>query len=223
MSGIYRIWNDVNNKSYIGQTIRANIEDRIKEHFRNYDKPYYDVALYRAMKKYGLEHFHYEILENNNFSEDFLDELEQYYILEFDSFYNGYNETLGGQYGRKRIDAPKEEIIELYKKTNSCRKVAKHFNIFHETVSRILKENGIEINSRGHGNSKPVILEDIKTGERHYFGNNLEAAKFCIELGCTWSKQPVSVRANIKEGRLNPNKIIYGRFYVKDPDEEIVL
>ena len=48
---IYKITNLINNQSYIGQSI--NIEQRIKQHFRNKDKTVID----NAIQKYGKENF----------------------------------------------------------------------------------------------------------------------------------------------------------------------
>ncbi len=57
-SGIYRIVNNVNSKSYIGSAV--NLSRRFYEHFRG-DKS--NVILQKAFKKYNLENFSIEILE----------------------------------------------------------------------------------------------------------------------------------------------------------------
>ena len=55
MPYIYKIVNNLNQKIYIGKTNRS-IEERFKEHIRkanqNIDRP-----LYRAIRKYGIENF----------------------------------------------------------------------------------------------------------------------------------------------------------------------
>ena len=66
MAYIYQITNDVNQKIYIGKT-ENSIEKRFKEHCwdasreRNEKRP-----LYNAMRKYGVEHFHIELIEETN-------------------------------------------------------------------------------------------------------------------------------------------------------------
>lgn len=50
---IYLIVNTVNNKKYVGQTIRP-LEVRIKEHFRNASGC---IRLKNAVKKYGKDSF----------------------------------------------------------------------------------------------------------------------------------------------------------------------
>lgn len=96
MIGIYKITNKINNKAYIGLSI--DIEHRKKTHFKrayNKNDKEYDKALYRAIRKYGTENFVFEILEECKKEE--LYNKEKFYIKKFNSFYNGYNETPGGE------------------------------------------------------------------------------------------------------------------------------
>ena len=96
--GIYKITNKINNKCYIG--LSKNIEARWKQHQTRYldigDKEY-DKALYRAFRKYEINNFIWEIIEEC--SEQSLSEKEIYWISYYDSFSNGYNETPGGAIG----------------------------------------------------------------------------------------------------------------------------
>ena len=60
MGFIYKITNSINNKIYIGQTART-LNIRWKEHkvaSISSDRP-----LYKAMRKYGIDNFHIEIIE----------------------------------------------------------------------------------------------------------------------------------------------------------------
>ena len=64
MQGIYKITNLINGNSYIGQS--KNIEFRLKAHFRKAfirDSGEYIKALYKAIRKYGVDSFSTEILE----------------------------------------------------------------------------------------------------------------------------------------------------------------
>jgi len=49
----------------------------------------YDYPLSRAFRKYGLENFTFEIIEEC--SPEKLNERERHWIHFYDSFYNGYN------------------------------------------------------------------------------------------------------------------------------------
>ena len=62
--GIYKITNQINGKCYIGQSV--NIEKRWKQHCQqafSVNSICYDSYFYRSIRKYGLENFIFEILE----------------------------------------------------------------------------------------------------------------------------------------------------------------
>lgn len=87
---VYKITNKINNKCYIGQTVRK-LSKRFSEHAaldRNY-------KISNAIHKYGRENFVLEILEEGAHIED-LNYLEVYYIKYYDSINNGYNLEKGG-------------------------------------------------------------------------------------------------------------------------------
>lgn len=95
--GIYKITNLVNGKCYIGQAV--DIHHRWKEHMRKINDLSYDYVLYRAFRKYGVEQFSFEIIEECG--QELLDERERYYIEIYHSYVSdekahGYNMTLGG-------------------------------------------------------------------------------------------------------------------------------
>jgi len=52
-------------------------------------------VLYKAFNKYGIENFTFEEIEQVDNS--ILDEREKYWIEYYDSYFNGYNSTLGGR------------------------------------------------------------------------------------------------------------------------------
>ena len=98
-SGIYKITNKINNKIYIGCS--KDIEHRwiahksesILEHY-----PPYNYSIHKAFRKYGIDNFNFEIIEIVN-DEAQLFAREKYWIKYYDSYYNGYNETEGGDGG----------------------------------------------------------------------------------------------------------------------------
>lgn len=91
---IYKITNDINDKVYIGQTIKS-LDERIRNH-RSSMMSGVDTHLYNAMRKYGWEHFKFEILVETD-NQSTLNELEAYYINKFDSIRHGYNMIPGGR------------------------------------------------------------------------------------------------------------------------------
>lgn len=100
MVGIYKITNTINGKVYIGQAI--DIDQRWKTHRRNslnQRSKEYNYPLYRAMRKYGIENFTFEVVEKCCNEE--LNDKEVFYIKQYNSYIhseksNGYNMTIGG-------------------------------------------------------------------------------------------------------------------------------
>lgn len=66
---IYKIYNDVNDKLYIGKTV-SSIEKRFQEHCYDSKKERCEKRpLYNAMNKYGIEHFFIELIEECDLKE----------------------------------------------------------------------------------------------------------------------------------------------------------
>ena len=122
---IYRHWiiNDKGQeKSYIGQTIEDNVENRWGKNGNGYapQKEKEPTKFYNAIKKYGWDNFHHEIIgvveaETKEQLVLDLDEWEKYYIWLYDSFYNGYNLTTGGNSGRIYDEEAKRKMSESRK------------------------------------------------------------------------------------------------------------
>lgn len=93
-SGIYRVYNIHNNKSYVGQSSH-DVEARCFSHFKdaNYtpDDWHYDVINNPC-------NYYYEILVKGVPNQRTLDKLEIYYIGYYHCLDNGYNVLIGGKY-----------------------------------------------------------------------------------------------------------------------------
>ena len=145
MQGIYKITNLINNQLYIGKT--NNFERRWKDHQRlafSEGHKEYDKTLYKAIRKYGIENFSFEIIEE---LEDYsiAGKREQYWISYYNSYYNGYNESKGGDGGsypgnyagcqNGRAILTEEDVINirtLFKKGISKKEC---YNLFKDKIS----------------------------------------------------------------------------------------
>ena len=125
---IYKITNNVNGKSYIGQTIQ-NYKERFYQHCAiKCSKKVSDMAIHKALRKYGKANFTLEVIEEVD--ADNLNEKERYWINYYDSYNNGYNSTLGGQGGAKPFkDLDTENIIKEYLSGKSLRTIGTIFNV----------------------------------------------------------------------------------------------
>lgn len=92
---IYQIRNLINNKVYIGQTVNEK-RRRANHLFLLRTNQHHSIKLQNAYNKYGENNFVFEILEEC--SKEELNEKELYYIQIKNSYNNGYNCNLGGQF-----------------------------------------------------------------------------------------------------------------------------
>ena len=205
MGHIYKITNTLNNHVYIGQTIKT-VEKRFQQHKNNSDKPYFSqIVLYKAFNKYGIENFKCEEIEE--IPNDKLDERERYWIEYYDSYFNGYNSTLGGR-TTQLYNWDVDDIIEKYYSLKSARKVAIEMNCDHSTIDRILNENQVPRFTASQQFSKPVIITD-KANNEHRFETTRDAANWLIENKYTKMTNPTIVRQEICD-RIRKNKKYLG-------------
>lgn len=174
MAFIYKITNKLNSKSYIGLTNYTDPFRRWERHKKDvFHSDYTKRPLYEAIKKYGIENFTFEVLEECLEPQD----REKFYIQKFDTYNNGYNATLGGD-GRKRAFSTQEEVeelISLYNELENITEIQKIIGHSNETISIKLKELGFKIkNFKG----KPVYKIDKDTDEiLEWFPSASEAAR----------------------------------------------
>jgi hypothetical protein len=170
---IYRIWNTVNNKSYVGKTSR-DFYIRLSEHIKDIKTHKNKRPLYRAMNLYGIEKFSAEIL--GEYPESQLDEKETEFILYYNSYTQGYNATLGGD-GRNIINIEPSLLLHEYK--NHCgniSSISKKFNINRNTCTSLLHKYNIDRVPGGLKAQRKVLIEDVNIE----FDTAILCAKFLI-------------------------------------------
>lgn len=133
---IYRHWivdDKRQEKSYIGQTVKNRPQCRWGRNGNGYapqkgEKP---TKFYDNIEKYGWDNFQHKVLlriecETEEELWFWLDEWEKWYIEKYDSYYNGYNSTLGGSihcnmsgennpfYGRHHKEETKQHYRDMF-------------------------------------------------------------------------------------------------------------
>jgi hypothetical protein len=187
---VYRIYNKINGKSYIGVT-KKTFKVR---YLNNWVKHTHNNHLKKSAKRYGEENFDYEILIDGVEDFDELMELEKKYIKEFNSFVpNGYNLTYGGS----------------SKNPSHCKeyKLIDHFGITHniKNLSQFSEDNGLNysamlnlvsgINKTSQGyalfgfnyikikNPKQVFKVKNSLTNQLFHINDCEINQFCLDNG----------------------------------------
>lgn len=146
------------------------------------------------MRKYGVENFHIELIEETNNPE----EKEIFWIEYYDSFKNGYNATIGGD-GKKYIDY--DLVVKTYQEVQNIRETAKILKIDEGQASKILKIKNIPIKIsqkiRKEQSQKSVGMFDLENNLLNSFSSLAEAGKYLIENDKTSSNNFKGVASHI--------------------------
>lgn len=109
---LYLVTNDVNDKVYVGLTI-GSLENRLKQHFAAARKGRMS-AFANAIRKYGEQAFHIELLNSEARTYEELQEKEVLEIQRRDAIKNGYNTALGGSIGTSKPIKIHDKIYQSY-------------------------------------------------------------------------------------------------------------
>lgn len=163
MAYIYKIINDINGKIYIGKT-NLTIEKRWKQHIKDSSKPNIQHRpLYKAIQKYGIEHFHIKEIEQCSVKD--ASKREKYWIEYYNTFKNGYNATIGGD-GKTYCDY--DLVYTLYNEGFNIKQISQKLGYNPSTCSYILEEFGIakeERIKRGIAIKQKIIIQLDKDTE----------------------------------------------------------
>ena len=192
MIGIYKITKISNGKSYIGQS--NDIERRFKEHQTKGESS--RIPLDIAIKKYGVNAFTYEIMEECPL--DKLNEREAYWIKYYNTVQNGYNCSIGGNQqsigeNNGRAKLTEQDIIKIrkaYAEHKKQKDVYKEFQniisfgyfqrvwqgqswsyIMPEVYTKENKEYYIHQNSKGSNSSTAAFTDEEITNIRKRYVN----------------------------------------------------
>ena len=164
---IYEITNTINGKSYIGQTIQ-NVKERFYQHCATKcSKAVLDMAIHRAIKKYGKSNFTVEVIEEVDSTN--LNDRERYWIKYYNSYNNGYNSTKGGQDGCKPFkDLNAEAIIKEYNTGKSLRTLGTIFKVDKQTIKDLLIRHNVKLRTtrtyKLSQEDREKVLEDFASG-----------------------------------------------------------
>ena len=197
---VYKIYNDINNKLYIGKTL-STIEERFKQHCHDKTSRKCEKRpLYNAMNKYGEEHFHVELIEECDV--DLLSQRECYWIEFYDTYHNGYNATKGGD-GRQLYDY--NLMVELYHNGLLINNISELLGCDEHVVSAALKL--ADINPRTNKiikDSKQIIAYDTNSNFIKQFNSLSDAARWLIDEGIAQTdevKNVVTAIGRVAQGK----------------------
>ena len=204
MGYIYKITNLINGKVYIGKTER-NIQIRWKEHCKNISR-LQRLPLYKALKKYGINNFTIEEIEQCNISQ--LDQREIYWISFYNSYIKGYNCTEGGEGGIKTFKEDIDIIIQRYLKGERLDLLCKEYHHDYSRIRAKMIAKGVQIDSKAGPKklSKAIAAIHPETKEIVKVYESIIAAGRAI---CAQGKEPRSIANHISKYK-NTSTISHG-------------
>ena len=186
---IYRIFNNFNNKCYIGLDSKPSTRlTRWKQHLQNYDKKHpYVSKLYKAMLKYGKECFDVEILlECNNREELLIKEAE--YIQKFNSIKNGYNVLPADLCFSVPLSEEDLERIKTYKSVGSKKANMRRWNKLNEEERRRFFEKHLKTSKEERSIRTKKYYDNLSEEEKiirnasHKWTGNIERRKKAAQI-----------------------------------------
>ena len=154
--------------------------------------------------KYCIENFKCETIEE--VPNELLDKREKYWIEYYDTYFNGYNSTLGGR-ATQLYNWDIDDIIERYMRLKSARAVAKEIGCDHNTIDNLLNTYGVKRFTPDEQQSRPIYL--TKNGEEFKFETTTKAAQWLIDNKYVRSNNVRCVRQYLTNNYLK-NKTYYG-------------
>ncbi len=189
--GIYEILNIINGKRYIGQSV--DVYKRYRSHVNKLNNnTHRNTYLQNSWNKYGKESFVFNIIEQCDV--DDLDELEQFYILHYNTCNRkcGYNLDSGGNSNKRLSDETRRKISESHKKENLSDET--RYKMSQAAKKRCATQEWIDFHYNivsGHRVSDETKLKMSKshTGKKHDDAtrekirkSNMGSPVLCVEL-----------------------------------------
>ena len=186
-------------KPYIGQTVQY------KNRLRSHRLARSSTRFHQSIKKYGFNAFKFTILYDNVPKED-LDSLERYCIWIYDSYSNGYNDTLGGDSNpmdnpliqKKHAEIMKErgERDDFHWKTLESRERARNQQLelvrqgchpfqTQEIIEKV-RERTIELNKNNNPSKRLDVRKKISRSQKERFQDPEEIKRVSNEMSQKW-------------------------------------
>lgn len=207
MGYVYKICNDINDKVYVGKTL-INVDKRFQEHLRdamkdkNKNRP-----LYSAIKKYGKQHFHVELIEECD--DSVISDRERFWVKKLGCFHNGYNATRGGD-GKTLFN--RDMILDELLLCPYQNIVAKKIGCSVDLVRIVARKYGIKVHSIAQQTMKEQKSKRVTCECDDFcltFDSIADAARWLKRSGILKSS-PSGARSKISECARGIRKSAYG-------------
>lgn len=187
---IYKIQNKINGLVYIGCTI-SSLKRRFQEHLYRCFKTDYNSKFYNSIKKYGVENFTIDLVDECDLSVIY--ETEKKYIQEFDSYNNGLNSTYGGEgcLGYTHSPEIRKKISEATKNGNSHKGKTYEELYGDRAEEEKMKRKNSSVWDKISNEQKTIRVNNLKTAIR-------KKSKYGVEL-IKEIKEKIQTGVSVKE------------------------
>lgn len=201
---IYIIRNSVNDKVYIGQAADAakrwlsHIYNAVYEHKTGKDTQ----VIHKAMIKYGIDKFHYELLE---YQIENYDEREKYWIKTFGSLVpNGYNVSPGGNGVGVGIESP----VSVFKDEAKLMKCIEEISSSNKTFANIAKKYGcseevISSINTGKRYKKDHLLYPLRNTDTRYSLDLVKQVRYSLKYELDLTLSDIAARYNMDRSQVS--------------------
>jgi hypothetical protein len=170
---IYR--HTLNNKDYVGYTSQT-IEERLEEHIKNSIVDLSDRHFHRAIRKYGANSIVSQVIDTAKTKNE-AKHKERHYIMELDTFKNGYNMTLGGDGGNTKEKYSDEQMREW--KNTISKKVSgmNNSNARPDVTVEVLIDTLVQFIVENDYHDKYILQKEILSELKRVHDVSIEAVK----------------------------------------------
>jgi group I intron endonuclease len=213
---VYKATNKINGKCYIGKTSRP-LKKRIYQHIFVAAHNTSNSIFHRALRKYGVGNFKWEIIEKCE-SEEALNLAEELYIRQFNSYApnkEGYNATYGGEGSAGRILGSETKIKMSL---SSIGQIAWNRGLTKKSDRRVLNYSR-KLTGEKHSNGRK---KNQSIARKEWIEKHREKALEHLEKNCASKKAAEKRRKTVAEKGLRKGKN-NGRYIKIDKDKFIEL
>ena len=208
---IYKITNEINDKVYIGKTLHSSIEQRFAEHCNDALKELENKRpLYSAMRKYGVDKFHIELIEE--VSLELLSEREIYWIKYYNAYgAGGYNATLGED-GKQLYDY--NAIVHGFLNGKMVKELANEFECCTDTILNALHLAKVDVKTIvDKSKGKSLRAKDKEGKIIQEFASRSEAVEWLQANKYTISTNKDNITATIGRAANGKRATAYGMIW----------
>ena len=193
MATVYIITNTENEKVYIGSTTQS-LATRFREHKSRANKGVKRYLVYDEMRRIGFDKFSISPLIENVSKEDLLKA-----EIEAIKSYEPKENLLNTNYGLSFSDI--DYIVKAYLSGKKVKEIAKERGHCSKSVSRVLKEQGVELLDWNEYQKIKITDEDLK---RMY----VEEFMTTTEIAAVYNTSPQTIRKHLIKANIPLRKAV---------------